>query len=61
MEARVVKAMHRRYARRFSAIIDKRAVAFRDQEQAFDVSRRILGEMVLQVDDSGSWREVADP
>ena len=42
-------------------VIDKRTVAFGDQEHTLDVGRHALREVVFQVDDARPGREIAHP
>lgn len=42
-------------------VVDERTVALGDQEDTLDVGRHALREVVFQVDNAGSWRQIAHP
>ena len=61
MESRVMEPVHCSGASCISTVVHKSAVALRYQENAFDVFESISGEMVFEIADQGTGREITHP
>lgn len=61
LEPRIMEAGHCSCTAGFCFVVDKSAVTFGDQKNAFNVVCCVLGEMILEVDDVRRRRQVAYP
>lgn len=61
MEPRIVESVHRSDTGSFGLVVDKCAIALSNQENALDVSRRVSGEVVLQIRNLRLRRQVSNP
>lgn len=61
LEAGVVESRQRRETGALGFVVDKGAVALRDEEHALEVFVHLAGEVILQIDDVRARGEIAHP